>query len=246
MHRSPTPPACARRRSLSAAVRAVSVTAGAVAAVAVCALAAPAAAASAAPAEPGPSGPIHVTPRQAEPGSQVELRTEHCDVERTAFATSVAFEADVDLERTSNGTAFHGYAVISVEAEVGTYGLTVVCGEHGKEGQGSFKVVSDGGGGNQDGGWEGDQGEGWEEGRDEGWGDGSGEDGRSDHEPPHDPYASPVAPVRAGGGGTAGDSAGGGAETAQRIGLSLAGGAAVAGAVTWAVRRRRAGTHSGG
>ncbi|EST36874.1 hypothetical protein N566_15975, partial [Streptomycetaceae bacterium MP113-05] len=151
---------------------------------AVCGFAAPAAPASAVPAEPGPSGPIQVTPRQTEPGSQVALRTEHCDVERTAFATSVAFEADVDLERTGNGSAFRGYAMISVDAEAGTYGLTVVCGEHEKEQQGSFRVVSASTGGHEDGGWDG--------GRDGGW-DGGWDGGGRDHESPHDPHASPVA-----------------------------------------------------
>ncbi|WP_168711461.1 hypothetical protein [Streptomyces sp. RKND-216] len=260
MHRSPAPPARARGRSLSAAARAASVTAGAVAAVAACTLAAPAVAA-AAPAEPGAGGPVEVTPRHAEPGSQVELRTDFCEVERTAFATSVAFEADVDLQRTEDGAAFHGYAVISRDAELGTYGLTVVCGEDEKRGEGSFKVVpaGDDGGQGRDGGQGGDgeeAGAGYEDGRPGGEPHAGRDPGGHDRPPweseeggpyePDDPHASPVAPVRAGGGGTAGDHASAATDTAERAGLALAGGAAVAGAVTWAVRRRRARAQPGG
>jgi hypothetical protein len=251
MHRSPALPGRARRRSLSAAVWTVSVTGGVV--VAACTFAAPAAVAAAAatPAEAA-AGPIEVTPRHAEAGTQIELRTDLCGGEPTAFATSVAFETDVDLQRTGDGAAFQGYAMISAEAEAGTYGLTVVCGEDAERGEGSFKVVRASGSGTEDGsgtesgggydGGYGESGQGETVYGEDGYGDGAG------HDPyePGDPYASPVAPVRAGGGGTAGDPAGGTTADAQRIGLTLAGGAAVAGAVAWAVRRRRADAHPGG
>lgn len=264
MARTPAAPDRARRRSLPAVVRAVSVTAAAAAA-AVGPFAVPAAAAApgalAPPAAPAASDPagglIEVTPRRAEPGTQIRLRVAFCEVERTAFATSVAFEADVDLERTRDGAAFHGYAMISVDAEPGTYGVTVACGEGGAQRESSLKVLPadgarhDGGGYDRrpDGGHR-DDGGGYDRGPDGGHrDDGRGEPGahpdRDRHPaPPHD-HASPVAPVRAGGGGTAGDRTGDGTGTAQRFGLALAGGAVAAGAVTWAVRRRTGAHRSG-
>lgn len=221
-----TLPARARRRSLRATARAVSVTTAATAAVAAGAFAAPAAAGTAQTvavpaADPAP-GLIEVAPNRVQPGTEIRVRVEFCETERTAMATSVAFEADIDLKRTPDGTAFHGSALISVSAEPGTYGITVVCGVNAREKQSSFKVVPAGGDRH------------------------GGHPGRDGHHEPPPVHASPVAPVRAGGGGTAGGGPAGDAQTAQRVGLTMAGGAAVAGAVVWVVRRRRAGAHTGG
>ena len=77
-------------------------------------------------------------------------------------------------------------------------------------------------------------------------GHGEGRAGRDGHHEPPPSYASPVAPVRAGGGGTADNRASGGTEAARHIGPALAGAAVVAGAALWVVRRRRDGARAEG
>jgi hypothetical protein len=228
-----TPPAHARRRSLSAIVRTASVTAATAAAVTAAVPSAPAATAASAAlpptavTAPDPAGgQIEVTPHRAEPGTEVRVRVGFCRAERTALATSVAFEADIELQRTQDGAAFHGFARISGDAEPGTYGLTVVCGADAREGQGSFRVVPAGGGAHAG---------------------GRHDERRPSGERHHEPSGRHASPrVRAGGGGTAAEPPADGTQAAQRIGLTMAGGAAVAGAVVWVVRRRRTGAHAGG
>ncbi|MFR9673821.1 hypothetical protein [Streptomyces sp. TR06-5] len=215
------------------------------AATAAVACAAPQAVAAAADSPATVRGPdpavdlVEVSPRRAEPGTVVRVRVEVCEVDRRALATSVAFEADVRLERGADGS-FHGSARISVDAEPGTYGVTVACGVDARAGhQSSFRVVP-GEGVREPRGRPDDGADRWDAGRedhrDPDGHDGGypGHDGRDEPRPPH---ASPVAPVRAGGGGTAGGDADGTA-AAQRVGLAMAGGAAAAGAVVWGVRRR--------
>ena len=210
-------------------VRAVS-TAALPAVLTVCAAAVTPAVAAPAPAPQGVRAPgpeaadVEVSPRRVRAGAELRVRADFCGRKREALASSVAFDTDVALRRTSDGTSFHGTARISAHTPPGSYGLTVVCGRHAQDGQGSFRVIA------TDRGAYGDRGSGSHAGR----------DGR--HEPPPR-HPSPVAPVRAGGGGTAAASTG--AEPAHHAGLVTAGSAAVAGAAIWVTRRLRSGTRAG-
>ncbi|AXK34314.1 hypothetical protein DVA86_18325 [Streptomyces armeniacus] len=244
---SRTPPEHALRRSLSATARLGAVPVAAVLAVLVSApVAAPYA--PAAPARPG-GGDVEVTPGKARPGEWVDLRAGLCRKGETALAASDAFQRDVELEPAAAGDVA-GSAQLRRNAGPGRYGITVDCQESGRTaaGKGAVTVLRR------------EQAPQKPAGHNERNENPRNENPRNQNErrkpnepePPapdrpeepavHHPqgHASPVAPVRAGGGATAG-----GPDTADGLGasgtagLGLAAGAVVVGAVAHAVRRRR-------
>lgn len=237
-----TTPPHARRRSRTATARTAarpatartaprSATALTAAVLTLCAaVAVPAAAVSAPAGDTPPAGSgVEVTPSRAKPGDRVDLRVRFCAKGESALAASDAFTRDIELSPAAGGELV-GTAHIRPRAEPGSYGITVDCRIVIDTGSGKGSVTVVGGGGGQ-------------------------------HRPtapaspgtPESPAApaapvapaSPVAPVRAGGGGTAEESTGGGSALPRTAGLALAGGALLLGAVGFAVRRRRAADATG-
>ncbi|WP_431782354.1 hypothetical protein [Streptomyces chumphonensis] len=175
--------------------------------------AAPAAAERTGPVDPEYSGSVVVTPAKVRAGGQVALRVDSCDGDK-ALARSRAFVATVTLTQTADET-LSGHAGVRAAAEPGRYGITVDC--YDKTGnlkrgiaEGSVFVVG----------------------------------GRPHPEPTHHDgghdghrdghHERPVAPVRAGGGGTAGEDD----DASASVALGLAGAGAV-GLAGFAVVRRR-------
>lgn len=204
---------------------------------------APATAASA-----GNSVRATVNPAATAPGGEVEIRVVGCR-DRSGAARSAAFVADAELSARGEHGWLTGTAKVRTDAEPGTYALRVTCDLRDHRHAGSVQVEGH-----------------------------PHEPSHSAHpspppkpshpswprpshtghgEPPDSPspsasrpHESPVAPVRAGGGGTAVlaapvstvDADDAGPSTPQTvIGLVLAGVAAVAVAVRSARRRRRTG-----
>ncbi len=170
--------------------------------------------------EPTPdtfTGVVRVTPKEAKPGDAIDLRVDFC--RRSGQVSSDAFAHDVELQPAAD-RGLYAEAQIRRDARPGRYEITVTCDPHAPDGQGTVTVV-DGQGRDQGGGHDGDRGR-----------DGHG------YPPP-----SPVAPVHAGGGATAGDDAGLGAT--GTTGLAVAGGAVLLGAAVTVARRRRANGDAG-
>lgn len=164
---------------------------------------------------------VTVTPSTIAPGGEIELKVDGC-TSSSGWATSDAFVAKADLSGGEGGhskSPIYGETTVKSSVKSGTYKINVHCGGREHSGTGSFQVVHTSG-------------------------------GRPDHHSGHPDHptwaASPVAPVRAGGGGTAVLAAGdhekaeqSGPGTPQAvIGLALAGVAALA-VVIRSVRRQR-------
>ncbi|MBB4892216.1 hypothetical protein FHS39_001227 [Streptomyces olivoverticillatus] len=183
----------------------------AVAAVAVCA--------GPAHASDGPatmSGTIELTPVTSRPGAEVQLRVSGCRSER-ATATSEAFVSDARLAKDSAG--LFAEATIRKTVGAGTYPVVVNCDGYNATALGRLTVVTDG--------RELPETQPATDVRD-------ARPARGEHRQ----AATPVAPVPAGGGGTAHAAA---AEAPGTPGLVLAGTtAAIAGGLIWYRRRTNA------
>lgn len=248
----------ARTRSLSATALSAAVLAVLVSA------AGPAAAGEDDPA----GGVVEVTPRKARAGEWVDLRVDFCADGERALAASDAFHRDVELEPAADGELL-GEARIRRDAEPGRYEITADCqaGTDAAVGEGVVTVIGRAGDGDERQPPEEDrpserppeedraheqprprESEAEAEAEAEAAPDRHHEQHDGQHDGQHDdqhhgqhPPASPVAPVRAGGGGTYdGQDGAGGLGATGTTGLSLAGGAVVLGTVAYAVRRRRA------
>ncbi|MFC9338251.1 PT domain-containing protein [Streptomyces sp. NPDC057020] len=183
---------------------------------------------------------VTVTPSTASPGADVDVRVQGCKG-TTGAAKSPAFVADAELTgRDGGGAPLFGDTTIKTRLENGTYKVSVTCDGHDHPDVGTVRVER--------------QKPTHEPTR------------RPTHEPTHEPtwkpthepthHASPVAPVRAGGGGTAAfaaPAAPGVAQTTSEsglgtpytlLGLGLAAVAAVAVAFR-SSRRRGTGTSTG-
>jgi hypothetical protein len=190
-------------------------------AAAVCAATAAAAETAVASDDPAPdtvTGIVRVTPEEAKPGEEVDLRVGFC--QESGLVSSDVFTHDVELRPAADGGLF-AEAVIRRDARPGRYEITVTCDPDAPDGEGTITVVD--GRGRHHGGHHG------------------GHHGRDGHRLP--PPA-PIAPVHAGGGGTAAGE-GGGMSASGAAGLAVAGGAAVLGAAVAVARRRRADGHAG-
>ncbi|WP_395360767.1 hypothetical protein ACHGLA_13330 [Streptomyces sp. YH02] len=179
---------------------------------------------------------VTVTPSTASPGADVDVRVQGCKG-TTGAAKSPAFVADAELTgRDGGGAPLFGDTTIKTRLEKGTYKVSVTCDGHDHPDVGTVRI----------------------------------ERQKPTHEPTHKPtheptnkpthkpthHASPVAPVRAGGGGTAAfaaPAAPGVAQTTSEsglgtpytlLGLGLAAVAAVAVAFR-SSRRRAAGSGTG-
>ncbi|MFE6057985.1 hypothetical protein [Streptomyces sp. NPDC056431] len=175
---------------------------------------------------------VTVTPSTASPGADVDVRVQGCKG-TTGAAKSPAFVADAELTgRDGGGAPLFGDTTIKTRLENGTYKVSVTCDGHDHPDVGTVRI----------------------------------ERQKPTHEPTHKPthepthkpthHASPVAPVRAGGGGTAAfaaPAAPGVAQTTSEsglgtpytlLGLGLAAIAAVAVAFR-SSRRRGTGTGAG-
>ncbi|MHC0432507.1 hypothetical protein ACX6XY_20355 [Streptomyces sp. O3] len=132
------------------------------------------------------AGGVKVAPAKATPGSEVELLAAGCDGTK-AVAASEAFVADADLAaRAGKGFPLSGEAMIRSTVTPGTYEITVTCdggkGDKGDKGgtvRGELEVVR------------------------------KAPADQATGKPSDQPAttASPTAPIRAGGGGTADDRA---------------------------------------
>ncbi|MFF0274759.1 PT domain-containing protein [Streptomyces sp. NPDC094447] len=183
---------------------------------------------------------VTVTPSTAAPGADIDVRVQGCKG-TTGAVKSPAFVADAELTgRDGGGAPLFGDTTVKTRLENGTYKVSVTCDGHDHPDVGSVRV----------------------------------ERSKPTHEPTHRPthepthrptdepthrpthHASPVAPVRAGGGGTAAfaaPAAPGVAQTTSEsglgtpytlLGLGLAAVAAVAVAFR-SSRRRTADTDTG-
>ncbi|MFV6028391.1 hypothetical protein [Streptomyces sp. NPDC056264] len=179
---------------------------------------------------------VTVTPSTASPGADVDVRVQGCKG-TTGAAKSPAFVADAELTgRDGGGAPLFGDSTIKTRLENGTYKVSVTCDGHDHPDVGTVRVER--------------QKPTHEPTRkpthEPTW--------KPTHEPTH--HASPVAPVRAGGGGTAAfaaPAAPGVAQTTSEsglgtpytlLGLGLAAVAAVAVAFR-SSRRRGTGTSTG-
>ncbi|MFH8931841.1 hypothetical protein ACH4D4_32825 [Streptomyces pristinaespiralis] len=190
-----------------------------------------------------------VNPAASAPGGKVEIRVVGCR-DRSGAARSAAFVADAELSARGGHGWLTGTAKVRADAEPGTYALRVTCDLRDHRHAGSVRV-------------EGHPHEPSHSARPSQPSKPSHPTRpRPSHTPGHEeppdrpspsasrPHESPVAPVRAGGGGTAVlaapvstvDTDDAGPSTSQTvIGLALAGVAAVAVALRSARRRRRTG-----
>ncbi|MFJ2934006.1 PT domain-containing protein [Streptomyces sp. NPDC087219] len=191
---------------------------------------------------------VTVTPSTASPGADVDVRVQGCKG-TTGAAKSPAFVADADLTgRDGGGAPLFGDTTIKTRLENGTYKVSVTCDGHDHPDVGTVRVER-------------------HKPTHEPTHKPTHEPTRKPtHEPTHEPthkpthvpthHASPVAPVRAGGGGTAAfaaPAAPGVAQTTSEsglgtpytlLGLGLAAVAAVAVAFR-SSRRRGTGTGTG-
>ncbi|WP_033208345.1 hypothetical protein [Streptomyces wedmorensis] len=171
---------------------------------------------------------VTVTPSTASPGADVDVRVHGCKG-TTGAAKSQAFVADAELTGRDGGkNPLFGDTTIRSGLEDGTYKVSVTCDGHDHPDVGTVRVRHD------------------------------QPTHRPTHQPTHQPthHATPVAPVRAGGGGTAAfaaPAAPGVAQTAgdgglgtpyTLLGLGMAAVAAVAVAFR-SSRRRAAGSGAG-
>ncbi|MFB6622228.1 PT domain-containing protein [Streptomyces sp. NPDC056374] len=130
---------------------------------------------------------VTVTPSTASPGADVDVRVQGCKG-TTGAAKSPAFVADAELTgRDGGGAPLFGDTTVKTRLENGTYKVSVTCDGHDHPDVGTVRVER--------------QKPTHEPTRrpthEPTW--------KPTHEPTHEPthHASPVAPVRAGGGGTA-------------------------------------------
>ncbi|MFD3335178.1 hypothetical protein ACFWV1_21365 [Streptomyces sp. NPDC058700] len=122
---------------------------------------------------------VTVTPSTASPGADVDVRVQGCKG-TTGAAKSQAFVADAELTgRGGGGAPLFGDTTIRSGLQNGTYKVGVTCDGHDHPDVGTVQVAH------------------------------HKSTHKPTHKPPHEPthrpthHASPVAPVRAGGGGTA-------------------------------------------
>lgn len=170
-----------------------------------------------------------VTPSTASPGADVDVRVQGCKG-TTGAAKSRAFVADVELTgRDGGGAPLFGDTTIRSGLEDGTYKVTVTCDGHDHGDVGTVQVKH------------------------------HQPTHKPTHKPTHEPthHATPVAPVRAGGGGTAAFAAPAAPGVAQTttgsglgtpytlLGLGMAALAAVAVAFRSSRRRTASGTDTG-
>ncbi|MFE6814988.1 PT domain-containing protein [Streptomyces sp. NPDC057677] len=187
---------------------------------------------------------VTVTPSTASPGADVDVRVQGCRG-TTGAAKSPAFVADAELTgRDGGGAPLFGDTTIKTRLENGTYKVSVTCDGHDHPDVGTVRVER------QKPTHEPTRKPTHEPTHEPTW--------KPTHEPTHEPthHASPVAPVRAGGGGTAAfaaPAAPGVAQTTSEsglgtpytlLGLGLAAVAAVAVAFR-SSRRRGTGTSTG-
>ncbi|MFB7410614.1 MULTISPECIES: PT domain-containing protein [unclassified Streptomyces] len=187
---------------------------------------------------------VTVTPSTASPGADVDVRVQGCKG-TTGAAKSPAFVADAELTgRDGGGAPLFGDTTIKTRLENGTYKVSVTCDGHDHPDVGTVRVER------QKPTHEPTRKPTHEPTHEPTW--------KPTHEPTHEPthHASPVAPVRAGGGGTAAfaaPAAPGVAQTTSEsglgtpytlLGLGLAAVAAVAVAFR-SSRRRGTGTSTG-
>lgn len=230
-------------------------------------------------AYPGPGGQgqeaVTLTPAVVSPGGDLDIRTQSCGRAVTGSVSSTAFVSTVKLAPAADGGLF-AEAVISSSASVGSYPVYVNCdglpraaqgqltigsggGGHGGDGKqwgsggggagGGGETQWGGGGGGADGGGEKQWGGGGGSGAEKQWGGGGGGVAGGGEKPWAEVPSTPIAPVPAGGGGTAkltvNDTA---ADTAARqpheagVPAAVAAGIlAVAGVAGLALHRRRRG-----
>ncbi|WP_329279124.1 PT domain-containing protein [Streptomyces sp. NBC_00691] len=183
---------------------------------------------------------VTITPSTASPGADIDVRVQGCKG-TTGAAKSPAFVADAELTgRDGGGAPLFGDTTIKTRLENGTYRVSVTCDGHDHPDVGTVRVER-------------------QKPTHEPTHKPTHEPThRPSHEPTHEPthHPSPVAPVRAGGGGTAAfaaPAAPGVAQTTSEsglgtpytlLGLGLAAVAAVAVAFR-SSRRRDAGTGTG-
>ncbi|MEV7373017.1 PT domain-containing protein [Streptomyces sp. NPDC090301] len=187
---------------------------------------------------------VTVTPSTASPGADVDVRVQGCKG-TTGAAKSPAFVADAALTgRDGGGAPLFGDTTIRTRLENGTYKVSVTCDGHDHPDVGTVRVER------EKPTHEPTRKPTHEPTHEPTW--------KPTHEPTHEPthHASPVAPVRAGGGGTAAfaaPAAPGVAQTTSEsglgtpytlLGLGLAAVAAVAVAFR-SSRRRGTGTGTG-
>ncbi|MFJ8590874.1 hypothetical protein [Streptomyces sp. NPDC093598] len=182
------------------------------------------------------AGNVSVTPAAPVPGSDVTLRVTGC-AQRTAVAASAAFVADARLTVTG-AHELAGESRVRSTLEAGSYAVRVTCGDMRRTGT---LTVQDGEG-RRPGAVPGVGGQPPAPGKG-GQPSAPGVDGQPPLSHPPSAPASPVAPVRAGGGGAAAlvaaEDRGAGPGTAQGVtGLALAGVAAMVVALR-GVRRGR-------
>ncbi|MFB8402913.1 PT domain-containing protein [Streptomyces sp. NPDC055912] len=134
---------------------------------------------------------VTVTPSTASPGADVDVRVQGCKG-TTGAAKSPAFVADAELTgRDGGGAPLFGDTTIKTRLENGTYKVSVTCDGHDHPDVGTVRVER------QKPTHEPTRRPTHEPTHEPTW--------KPTHDPTHEPthHASPVAPVRAGGGGTA-------------------------------------------
>ncbi|MCD2466664.1 PT domain-containing protein [Streptomyces sp. MBT42] len=134
---------------------------------------------------------VTVTPSTASPGADVDVRVQGCKG-TTGAAKSPAFVADAELTgRDGGGAPLFGDTTVKTRLENGTYKVSVTCDGHDHPDVGTVRVER------QKPTHEPTRRPTHEPTHEPTW--------KPTHEPTHEPthHASPVAPVRAGGGGTA-------------------------------------------
>ncbi|WP_326650099.1 MULTISPECIES: hypothetical protein [unclassified Streptomyces] len=160
---------------------------------------------------------VTVAPASASPGGEVQFRVTGCKGTTGAVA-SQGFVADAELSRREGqNTQLFGNTSVKSTVKPGTYNVSVTCDGHAHAGTGRVQVVQV-------------------------------VQHQQTHQPTHEPteQSTPVAPVRAGGGGAAAELAARDADPQDAgpgtphtvIGLVLAGVAAVAVASRTSRRRR--------
>ncbi|MFC9224570.1 hypothetical protein ACFT8W_28250 [Streptomyces hygroscopicus] len=190
---------------------------------------------------------IRISPHALAPGAEVEVWAFGCP-NRVATASSPVFVDDAEL--TPEGDALFSEATIRSTATKGPHRVTVDCADgllNGRRGGGQEDPGGqvDPGGQKEPGGREDPGGQEQHPGRQVDPGGRAGQDGRSGVSVAVERPPSPVAPVRAGGGGTAPGAgrARDDIDGAEAYGLLLSGGTAVAvGGLAVHRRRRPSGT----
>jgi len=172
-------------------------------------------------AYPGPGGQgqeaMTLSPAVISPGGDLDIRTQSCGRAVTGTVSSTAFVSTVKLAPAADGGLF-AEAVISSSASVGSYPVYVNCDGLPRAAQGQLTIGSGGGGHGGDGKQWGSGGGGAGGGGEKQWGGGGGGNGGAENQwgggggaggggagekPWAEVPSTPIAPVPAGGGGTA-------------------------------------------